>query len=89
MTARSSMTARLHELVNRYEFSDVDVAGHVPEGGNSGLYLMGLAVQLLDSTGKTDLTFGDCADLRGLRQGCVARARRCSAPFADQGNGTD
>jgi hypothetical protein len=57
------------ELVSRYEFSDVDV--HLdfmlPEGGNSGLYLMGrYEVQLLDSSGRTNLRPGDCG---GIYQG--------------------
>lgn len=54
------------ELVSRFEFGDAEV--HVdfllPEGGNSGLYLMGrYEVQLLDSAGKTSLTFGDCGGI--------------------------
>lgn len=57
---------RTGDLVSRYEFGDVDV--HVdfllPQGGNSGLYLMGrYEVQLLDSTGKQDLGAGDCGGL--------------------------
>lgn len=57
------------ELVSRFEFGDVDV--HLdfmlPEGGNSGLYLMGrYEVQLLDSSGRTELKFGDCG---GIYQG--------------------
>ncbi len=54
------------ELVSRYEFGDVDVHADfmLPEGGNSGLYLMGrYEVQLLDSTGNTSLTFGDCGGI--------------------------
>jgi hypothetical protein len=56
------------ELVSRYEYGDVDV--HVefllPQGGNSGVYLMGrYEVQLLDSSGKADdeLTYGDCGGI--------------------------
>jgi glucose/arabinose dehydrogenase len=54
------------ELVSRYEFGDVEVHADfmLPEGGNSGLYLMGrYEVQLLDSSGKSRLDFGDCGGL--------------------------
>ena len=56
------------ELVSRQEFGDVDlhVEFMLPEGGNSGIYLMGrYEVQLLDSAGKKDeaLTFGDCGGI--------------------------
>ena len=54
------------DLVSRFEFGDVEA--HVdfllPEGGNSGVYLMGrYEVQLLDSSGKTSLGFGDCGGI--------------------------
>ncbi|MEQ8767772.1 MAG: DUF1080 domain-containing protein [Planctomycetota bacterium] len=57
------------DLVSKYAFGDVDV--HVefmlPQGGNSGVYLMGrYEVQLLDSSGKEELGFGDCG---GIYQG--------------------
>jgi hypothetical protein len=54
------------ELVSRYEYGDIDVHADfmLPEGGNSGMYLMGrYEVQLADSTGKTDLKFGDCGGI--------------------------
>ncbi|MEO6710365.1 MAG: family 16 glycoside hydrolase, partial [Planctomycetota bacterium] len=54
------------ELVSRLEFADIDVHAEfmLPEGGNSGLYLMGrYEVQLLDSSGKTDLKPGDCGGI--------------------------
>ncbi|HUR28493.1 MAG TPA: DUF1080 domain-containing protein, partial [Planctomycetota bacterium] len=58
--------AQPSELVSRYEFGDIDVHADflLPEGGNSGLYLMGrYEVQLLDSTGKTELGYGDCGGI--------------------------
>lgn len=56
-------------LLSRYEFGDCDVHVdfQIPKGGNSGVYLMGrYEVQILDSSGKTDLSFGDCG---GIYQG--------------------
>ncbi len=57
------------DLVSRYDFGDLDfhVEFMLPEGGNSGVYVMGrYEIQLLDSLGKTELGFGD---LGGIYQG--------------------
>ncbi|MBM3990448.1 MAG: DUF1080 domain-containing protein [Planctomycetes bacterium] len=54
------------ELVSKFEFGDLDFSlqFQLPEGGNSGVYLMGrYEVQLLDSSGKTELKFGDCGGI--------------------------
>lgn len=51
------------ELVSKLEFGDIDFSFDflLPEGGNSGLYLMGrYEVQLRDSGGKSALEYGDC-----------------------------
>ncbi|MBM3988380.1 MAG: DUF1080 domain-containing protein [Planctomycetes bacterium] len=54
------------QLVSKFEFGDIDFSlqFQLPEGGNSGVYLMGrYEVQLLDSSGKTELKFGDCGGI--------------------------
>jgi glucose/arabinose dehydrogenase len=62
--------------VSKYEFGDakVHVEFMLPEGGNSGVYLQGrYEVQLLDSSGKKDLEFGDCGGIyRGENWGGAA-----------------
>lgn len=53
-------------LVSRMEFGDVDLSFRfmLPRGGNSGLYLMGrYELQLLDSSGRTELGYGDCGGI--------------------------
>ena len=57
---------RSSHFVSRPEFGDVELhlGFMLPEGGNSGVYLMGrYEVQLLDSTGVQDPGFGDCGGI--------------------------
>lgn len=54
------------ELVSKIEFGDIDFSCQfmLPKGGNSGLYVMGrYEIQLLDSSGKSELGYGDCGGL--------------------------
>jgi glucose/arabinose dehydrogenase len=62
--------------VSKYSFGDakVHVEFMLPEGGNSGVYLQGrYELQLLDSSGKKDLEYGDCGGIyRGEHWGGAA-----------------
>lgn len=54
------------ELVSKLEFGDIDFSCQfmLPKGGNSGIYVMGrYEIQLLDSSGKTELGYGDCGGI--------------------------
>lgn len=54
------------ELVSETEFGDMDFSLQfmLPKGGNSGIYVMGrYEIQLLDSSGKSELSFGDCGGI--------------------------
>jgi len=54
------------ELVSKLEFGDFDFSFDflLPEGGNSGVYLMGrYEIQLRDSAGKDPLEPGDCGGI--------------------------
>jgi glucose/arabinose dehydrogenase len=65
-TLSNIAAANPSELVSKFEFGDIDFSlqFQLPEGGNSGVYLMGrYEVQLLDSSSKTELKFGDCGGI--------------------------